>query len=127
METSFNKLLDEDYFRKINLESTYITQCYRAAAIITKDNGIAYLDKFVVADAAKGEGLGKALWQKVRVNNDRLFWRCKPDNTINGFYFSHCDGCFKTEQWNIFWYGIDDFKIVENCIQFALNKVTTLN
>ena len=127
METSFNKILDNDYFNKTEIESTYITQCYRAAAIITKENGIAYLDKFVVADAAKGEGLGKALWQKVRENNESLFWRCKPDNTINGFYFNNSDGCYKTEQWNIFWYSIDDFKIIENCIQFALAKVPTLN
>ena len=127
METSFNKVLDEDYFSKTIIASTFITQCYRAAAIITNDNDIAYLDKFVVADAAKGEGLGKALWQKVRENNSCLFWRCKPDNTINSFYFNHSDGCYKTEQWNIFWYGIDNFKDIEDCIQFALNKVVTLN
>ena len=127
MEVSFNKILDADYFSKTDIQVSYITQCYRAAAVITRENGLAYLDKFVVADAAKGEGLGKTLWKIVSENNPKLFWRCKPDNLINGFYFSHCDGCIKTDDWNIFWYGIDDFQQIQSCVEFATHKVPTLN
>ena len=127
LESSFNKTLDSDYFSKTNIENAYITQCYRAAAIITKDSGISYLDKFVVADEAKGEGLGKTLWQKIREQNNSLFWRCRPSNTINGFYFSNSEGCIKTPDWNIFWYGMNDFKQIEDCVEFALKKIPTLN
>jgi len=126
-ESSFKKTLDSDYFAKTKIQKTYVTQCYRAAAIITKENGISYLDKFVVADEAKGEGLGKTLWQKLSEDNSGLFWRCKPDNTINGFYFGNSDGCYKTDEWNIFWYGIDSFEKIQSCVEFALDKLPTLN
>jgi len=127
LETSFNKNLDSDYFDKTKIRCAYITQCYRAAAIITIEEGISYLDKFVVADGAKGEGLGKTLWSTVKKENPSLFLRCKPKNTINGFYFSNTEGCYKTTDWNIFWYGIKDFKRIQGCVDFALNKIPTLN
>ncbi|MCK5344360.1 MAG: hypothetical protein KAR20_13190, partial [Candidatus Heimdallarchaeota archaeon] len=126
-ESSFKKVLDGDYFDKTKIQTAYITQCYRAAAIITLENGIPYLDKFVVAEEAKGEGLGKTLWQKISEENESLFWRCKPNNTINGFYFGNSDGCFKMPEWNLFWYGINDFQKIQSCVDYALNKVATLN
>lgn len=127
LESSFNKTLDKDYFSKTRISKAYITQCYRAAAIITEEKGVYYLDKFVVADQAKGEGLGKTLWKKIKQENPDLFWRCRPDNTINGFYFGNSEGCYKTTDWNIFWYGIRDFQQIKNCVEFALEKIPTLN
>ena len=131
METSFAKTLDSDYFSKTIIKEAYITRCYRAVAIISKElskeNGLAYLDKFVVADDAKGEGLGKTLWKTVKANNPKLFWRCRPGNIINSFYFSNSEGCYKTKDWNIFWYGIDDFQLIQTCVDFASKKKPTLN
>jgi len=126
METSFSKTLNSDYFSSTTIKAAYITQCYRAAAIITEENGFAYLDKFVVADEAKGEGLGKTLWKIIKTNNPTLYWRCKPGNIINSFYFNHSDGCYKTQNWNVFWYGIDDFQQINNCVDFALMKQASL-
>ncbi|MCP3674340.1 MAG: acetylglutamate kinase [Gammaproteobacteria bacterium] len=126
-ESSFKKTLDDDYFDKTVIQTAYITQCYRAAAIITIENGIPYLDKFVVGEQAKGEGLGKTLWQKISKENESLFWRCKPNNTINGFYFGNSDGCYKMSKWNLYWYGINDFQKVQSCVEYALHKNATLN
>ncbi|MFT5520853.1 MAG: acetylglutamate kinase [Enterobacterales bacterium] len=127
MEKSFSKKLNPDYFESTTIKAAYITQCYRAAAIITEQNGLAYLDKFVVADEAKGEGLGKTLWKMIKANNPKLYWRCRPDNIINSFYFNNSDGCYKTADWNIFWYGIDDFQQIEKCVEFAAIKQATLS
>jgi len=126
METSFKKQLVDNYFDNVEIETVYFTQCYRAAAVIRKFNDIPYLDKFVVANSAKGEGLGKTLWHHVRENHSQMFWRCKPNNPINGFYFIHADGCYKSEHWNFFWYGIDDFKTIAKCYDFALAQALTL-
>lgn len=126
IEKSFSKILDEDYFEKTTIHRAYITYCYRAAAIITMINGIPYLDKFVVADDAKGEGLGKALWEKLKEDNHSLHWRARPENTINGFYFNNADGCIKTNGWNVFWYGIDDFSLIEKSVKQASVKIPTL-
>ena len=80
-----------------------------------------------MADEAKGEGLGKTLWKTLKKDNSSLFWRCKPENNINGFYFGNSEGCYKSKQWNVFWYGIKDFKEIESCVEFALHKAATLN
>ncbi len=126
LESSFNKQLAENYFVQTPIEKAYITYCYRAAAIISKAENIAFLDKFVVAESAKGEGLGKALWEKIRQNNSSLFWRSKPDNPINSFYFQKSDGCYKTKDWIVYWYGISQFEQIEKCVNFALQKQSTL-
>lgn len=126
LESSFNKTLNHDYFEQIQLHQAWITNCYRAAALITLPNKIPFLDKFVVAKDAKGEGLGKTVWAKVRQNHPQLFWRSQPDNPINTFYFKQADGCYKTHQWHIFWYGITDLNRIELCIEYALQKPVTL-
>ncbi|MFT4924005.1 MAG: acetylglutamate kinase [Phenylobacterium sp.] len=131
LESGFDKVLDLDYFEKAHIHKSYITGCYRAAALITlpedvpKD--IPFLDKFVVADDAKGEGLGKTVWRKLVEDNPKLFWRCRPDNTINGFYFKQSTGCYKTDEWTVFWYGVSDYKQIAECIDYALSKPATLN
>ena len=126
IETSFNKTLQSDYFTSLDASKIYITRCYRACAILRHIDGVPYLDKFVVASEAKGEGLGKTLWNYIKGEHDALFWRCKPDNPINGFYFAHAAGCYKTSDWNFFWYGIDDFTQVAQCFDNALNQPVTL-
>lgn len=126
LESSFNKVLDDNYFDSINLQQALVTNCYRAGALVTKPNDIPFLDKFVVAEDAKGEGLGKTVWLKLREHNPTLFWRCKPGNQINFFYFKHSDGCYKTPEWNVFWYGISDLHRIEQCVQYALSKEATL-
>ncbi|TQV86373.1 acetylglutamate kinase [Aliikangiella coralliicola] len=127
LESSFSKKLDDNYFEKTIINKAYITYCYRAAAVVTKLNDIPFLDKFVVADDAKGEGLGKAVWEKMTANIPQFFWRAKPDNQVNNFYYKKSDGCYKTDQWIIFWKGLTDFQQINNCVQLALNKEPTLN
>ena len=127
LESSFDKALDFDYFANANIDQAYITDCYRAAALVTVPNEIPFLDKFVVDEDAKGEGLGKSVWAKLCQENPKLFWRCKPGNKINGFYFKHASGCYKTEDWTVFWLGLSDFQQIANCIDYALSKPSTLN
>lgn len=127
LESSFNKVLDSDYFKHAKIDKAYVTNCYRAAALVTETDEIPFLDKFVVATDAMGEGLGKVVWEKLHSENPKLFWRCKPNNKINNFYFKQATGCLKTEHWNVFWYGIDDFNQIAKCIDYALEKPVTLN
>jgi bifunctional N-acetylglutamate synthase/kinase len=127
IEKSFKKKLDADYFEKTDIHRAYITYCYRAAAIVTYLDGVPYLDKFVVAEEAKGEGLGKVLWEKVKSENPRLHWRARPENSINGFYFKNAEGCSKSADWNIYWYGMKDFSMVEKSVRQASKKPVTVS
>ena len=126
LESSFEKTLQTEYFSQLPLHQALITNCYRAAAVVLKTDEIPFLDKFVVTEEAKGEGLGKTLWGKLTSEVPQLFWRCRPGNKINGFYFKHSDGCYKTEEWNVFWYGMKDLQQIGRCIDFALSKPLTL-
>ena len=67
-------------------------------------------------DEAQGEGLGRAVWQVMREQNPRLFWRSRHGNPVNPFYFAESDGCLKQEKWKVFWYGLDGFDEIAWCV-----------
>src|SRR5690606_12439647 len=57
IESSFGRVLVPDYFEKTVPYRIYVSESYRAAMIITREEGFPYLDKFAVLDEAQGEGL----------------------------------------------------------------------
>src|SRR5207344_1579425 len=117
VESGFGRKMHADYFEKTKPYKVYVSEHYRAALILTLENGIPHLDKFAVSDDAQGEGLGRAAWQVMRADNARLFWRSRSDNAVNDFYFDESDGCLKGEKWNVFWYGLESF----DDIRFAVD------
>lgn len=127
IESSFGYHLQQKYFDQTQLHKAYVTECYRAATIVTDDYEIPYLDKFVVEDSAKGEGLGTAVWNKMLHDNPQLFWRASSHNPINKFYFSMADGFIRGQEWNVFWRGINDFALIQSCVQHAVNRPRTVN
>ncbi len=108
-----------DYFERTALRRAYVSENFRAAVILTEVGGLTYLDKFAVLDDAQGEGLGRAVWQVMRDENPRLFWRSRHGNPVNPFYYSESDGCLKQEQWKVFWYGLESFGEIERCVAFC--------
>jgi len=121
IEASFGEKLDKDYFEKTKLYKAYITETYRALAIVTNETGIPSLDKFVVDVEARGEGLARTLWLKLVGDNPSLFWRARPHNPINGFYMEEADGFIKAENWKIYWRGINDMSRIKKCVSYLQN------
>ncbi|WP_255494736.1 acetylglutamate kinase [Luteibacter sp. Sphag1AF] len=126
IESSFGRTLVEDYFSRTKLYRLYVSENYRAAMILTNEGGFAYLDKFAVLDEAQGEGLGRAVWQVMRDENPKLFWRSRHGNIINHFYYAESDGCFKQDRWKVFWYGLDNFADIEACVNHSGTRAATL-
>ncbi|MBX3692713.1 acetylglutamate kinase [Dokdonella sp.] len=126
IESSFGRTLVDNYFERTRLHRAYVSENYRAALILTEEEGIAYLDKFAVLDDAQGEGLGRAVWQVMREDNPRLFWRSRHGNSVNPFYYAESDGCWKQEKWKVFWYGIDDFDLIRRCVEHCAQRPPTL-
>jgi bifunctional N-acetylglutamate synthase/kinase len=126
IESSFGRVLLPDYFERTKLYRLYVSENYRAAMILTEEEGFAYLDKFAVLDDAQGEGLGRAVWQVMRDANPRLFWRSRHGNAINHFYYAESDGCFKQDRWKVFWYGLDNFADIERCVAHCATRPATL-
>jgi acetylglutamate kinase len=126
IESAFGRKLLPDYFERTNLLHAYVSENYRAAVILTDEDGYTYLDKFAVLDEAQGEGLGRAVWQVMRDNNPRLFWRSRHGNPVNPFYYAESDGCYKLEKWKVFWYGLDGFDEISRCVELCRERPATL-
>lgn len=126
IESSFGKKLINNYFDALNFRKAYITECYRAAIVLTGSDDIVYLDKFVVSDSAKGEGLGGSLWDKVTSNHEKLFWRATIGNPINKFYSSVADGFIKVGRWKVYWRGLSSYDEIRVCVDIAKNQDITV-
>jgi acetylglutamate kinase len=131
IESAFGRTLLPDYFERTKLRHAYVSENYRAAVILTDEGtlqtgNLTYLDKFAVLDEAQGEGLGRAVWQVMREENPRLFWRSRRGNPVNAFYFSESDGCIKEERWKVFWYGLNGFDEIAHCVEHCRARPATL-
>jgi acetylglutamate kinase len=127
IESAFGRRLLPDYFEKTKLCRAYVSENYRAAVILVDAIGLVYLDKFAVLDEAQGEGLGRAVWQVMRDETPRLFWRSRHGNPVNPFYYSESDGCYKQEKWKVFWYGLHDFDTIERAVRHCGEREPTLD
>ena len=126
VESGFGRKLAPDYFDKVQPCRVFVSEHYRAALILTLEEGIPHLDKFAVSEDAQGEGLGRAAWQVMRAATPRLFWRSRWDNPVNDFYFDESDGCVKGETWNVFWYGLESFDEIRFAVDHCRARPASL-
>jgi len=117
IEEAFGRGPVEGYFETLAFDRAFVTETYRAAAITARLGDVVYLDKFAVSDAAKGEGLGRAVWRRLVEHAPRLYWRSRSDNPINEFYFAECHGAAKRGRWTVFWRGEDDLSRVPALVE----------
>ncbi|XP_074553649.1 N-acetylglutamate synthase, mitochondrial [Halichoeres trimaculatus] len=121
---SFDKSLRQDYIHSLKgrLHSIYLSEGYSAAAIITMEpvnSGTPYLDKFVVSSSKQGQGTSQILWECIRQDLGKLFWRSRATNKINPWYFKHCDGSFVHGVWTVFWFGLTDIRDSYELVEYA--------
>ncbi|PIE15881.1 MAG: acetylglutamate kinase [Proteobacteria bacterium] len=127
LEGCFRRELVPGYFEDKRFYRIYVTESYRATAILTREKGLPYLDKFAVTERAQGEGLGGSLWDRVQRDNPRMFWRSRVDNSrINPWYFSRSEGSVRDHQWVVFWHGLDSFDAIRDAIDCALEMPHSL-
>ncbi|XP_005751040.1 N-acetylglutamate synthase, mitochondrial [Pundamilia nyererei] len=121
---SFEKTLKKCYIDSLKgrLHSIYLSEGYSAAAIITMEpvnGGTPYLDKFVVSSSKQGQGTSHILWECIRQDLGKLFWRSRATNKINPWYFKHCDGSFVNGMWTVFWFGLTDIRDSYELVEYA--------
>lgn len=126
IESSFGRRLSKDYFESTRPWRVYLSEHYRAAIILTRENGLIHMDKFAVGDEAQGEGIGRAIWQVMHAENPSLFWRSRRGNPINEFYFANAEGAVKDSRWTVFWYGLDDWKAIRSAVEHCRQRPATL-
>ena len=126
IESSFGRELVPDYFERTPLHRLYVSEHYRAAVVLVEVDGRIYMDKFAVHEEAQGEGLGRAMWDRMRAEQPRVYWRSRRGNTINEFYFQNAEGVWKSGDWTVFWYGFDGWDGIREAIDLALARPATL-
>lgn len=126
VETAFGRPTIDGYWDSFDLDHVFVTENYRAATVTTRLGDWVYLDKFAVLDAARGEGLGRAVWQHLIEYAPRLIWRSRTDNPVNAFYFSQCDGAVRGEDWTVFWRGEIGGADWDGLLQAVLTRPATL-
>ncbi|MEC9249774.1 MAG: acetylglutamate kinase [Pseudomonadota bacterium] len=114
------------YWDGLQLDHALVTENYRAAALTTRLAGSIYLDKFAVLDEARGEGLGRAVWQRLVDYAPELVWRSRTDNPVNGFYFDQCSGAVRQGDWTVFWRGERSMDALQPVLQAAFALPATL-
>ncbi|MBA3545428.1 MAG: acetylglutamate kinase [Nannocystis sp.] len=126
LTTAFGRPPVADYYESKKFWRIYLADSYRAAAILTDEGAVPYLDKYAVTSEAQGEGIGGSLWQRLARDNEALFWRSRIDNPVNPWYFQRADGSFSSGDWTVFWYGVEGFAAIQACVERALAMPATL-
>lgn len=122
IERAFGRRLNDRPVLRGEFMRLLIAGDYTAVAVIDDEAPAPYLDKFAVTDQAQGAGIGASLWRRLLDDSPKLFWRTRPDNPINPWYFQRADGMRRSEQWIVFWRGVTDRDTIEQCIAYALNR-----
>ena len=107
LQSTFGKKLKDDFFDELDLLSIFISESGQAVAIVTKgQDGKPYMNKFAVTTLAQGQGLGKAIWEKMLNYHPEIYWRSRVNNKINTWYYKQADFSYKQNNWVVFSYGL---------------------
>lgn len=119
LETAFQKKIRYEFFQS-KIDTIILESEYRGAAILRRTSHGVLLSKFAVDEIARGEGIGRELWDRMRKEFEKIFWRANKKNPINKWYIKECDGMIKSETWNYFWIGISP-KNIEKVIEYLVD------
>lgn len=117
IEAAFGKTLIPNWFEDLHLSVGYVSETYRAAAIVAEVDDFFYLDKFAIHESARGEGFARTVWDHMIRDFPTMFWRSRSDNGFNAFYAKEADGLTRHGHWTIFWKGEEDFDVIARAVK----------
>ncbi len=113
---AFDRELEPSWWQDLDLTAAYVSESYRAGALVARVDDFIYLDKFAIQEDARGEGLARTVWNHVVRDYKTFFWRSRTGNSFNSFYIEEADGAVKRDHWTVFWKGEDDFARIATAI-----------
>jgi acetylglutamate kinase len=122
IEDAFAQRLASGWWDEIDLLAAYVSESYRAAAVVTQYDEFAYLDKFAIEETARGEGLARTVWDHMVKDYPDLVWRSRSDNPFNAFYEKESDGRVNAGRWTVFWKGVTDFEVISRAVKLLSDK-----
>ncbi|MFN3961048.1 MAG: acetylglutamate kinase [Parvularculaceae bacterium] len=116
VESAFGRKLKADWWDNLDIHQVYMSDKYRAGAILTKIDDFIYLDKFAVTEEARGEGLSRTIWRQFTKQNPVFWWRSRTANNFNAFYNDMATGAVKRGAWTVYWIGENDFRRIAHIV-----------
>jgi acetylglutamate kinase len=117
IEAAYAQTLEAAWWDKVSLLSAYVSETYRAAAVVAELDEFVYLDKFAIDESARGEGLARTVWDHMIRDYPSLVWRSRADNPFNPFYEKESDGSMTLNGWTIYWKGVFDFELIGRAVK----------
>lgn len=114
LESAFRKRINPEFLES-KIDSIFLEVNYRGAALLKENEFGFLLSKFAVDEIARGEGIGRDVWNEMKRQHKTIFWRAKPENQINKWYARECQGMDKGKDWNVYWINLDIEKIPAVC------------
>lgn len=127
LESAFGRPLRAGFAERRPLR-VYLEADYRGVALIEQgleeegDSRAVFLSKFAVQPVARGEGIGQDLWWSLVREHPSVYWRSRPDNPINPWYQTVCDGMQRGQRWHVYWRGVEP-RVLPALIQDAESRV----
>lgn len=125
IEESFGRRLDAAFLERKVL-GILLEVDYRGVALVQEGQGAAYLSKFAVLPEARGEGLGQDLFWALSKKYPQIYWRARPENPINAWYRTVCDGMHQSDRWAIYYRGVSIMD-VPHLVKDALERPVDLS
>lgn len=114
LESAFRKKIQPEFLES-KVDSIFLEANYRGAAILKINEFGALLSKFAVDEIARGEGIGRDIWNEMKKTHKTIFWRAKPENQIHKWYAKECQGMDKGKDWNVYWINLEVDLIAQVC------------
>jgi hypothetical protein len=88
LNVSFGKTVLPEYWNRLagNLEMVIVAGDYLGAVVVTDEQQVKYLDKFVIDPKSQGIGISDILWSNMRWKYPSVCWRSRKENPINKWY-----------------------------------------
>jgi N-acetyl-gamma-glutamyl-phosphate reductase/acetylglutamate kinase len=101
----------------------YGDEAYDAVAVVTDrltatTNGqpISLLEKFVCTRGAVLNNVVDNVWNLLRKQHSSLMWTADRDDEQRAWFYDKCDGSVTVDGKTVFWYGVQDFDVLKQCI-----------
>ena len=90
-------------------------------------HGVPYLDKFAVTTRRRARAIGGSIWQRMRRENPKLFWRARDGNAINPWYSQQPTASTRTSAGRCSGAASQGFDEIQRCVEHALAMPATFH
>ncbi|CAG8447480.1 1030_t:CDS:10 [Funneliformis caledonium] len=101
----------------------YSDEPYEVLAVVSQDNAIPILDKFIASKNGVLNNVTDNIWSMIQKDYPRLTWVADENDENKSWFFDRSDGSYTSNGKILFWYGIENIDDVTKIIKdFVSNQ-----